>query len=105
MKYLTKKLLVATAAAALACSGVAAVAVVGALPASASAQQGFALFDGFAKSIYEDVAVANAEAAARQNAADHGFTDCSVFESVVSQDARSHVFFAIVAVRCEDVAA
>ncbi|GAA3548936.1 hypothetical protein GCM10022419_031570 [Nonomuraea rosea] len=101
MKYLAKKLLVALAATALAGSGVAAVA---ALPASADAtvQRG-ALFDGFGKGLDEDVALANAEIAARQNAANHGFTECSVFESVVSQDAKTLVFFAIVAVRCLDV--
>jgi hypothetical protein len=102
MKYLTKKLLVALAAATLAGSGVVAGAAVTALPAFANAQIG-ALFDGFGKGIEEDTALANAEAAARQNALNNGFTDCSVFESVVSQDARSHVWFAVVAVRCEDV--
>ena len=103
MKYLTKKLLVALAAATLAGSGVVAGSVVAALPASAQAQGG-ALFDGFGKGVEEDVALANAENAARQNALSHGFTVCDVFESVVSQDARTHVFFAVVAVRCENVA-
>lgn len=98
MRCLTKKLLVALAAAAMAGSGVAA------LPAVADAHGG-ALFDGFGKGVDEDAAVAVAESAARQNALVHGFTDCDLFETVVSQDARSHVFFAVVAVRCEDVAA
>ncbi|HUR06564.1 MAG TPA: hypothetical protein VM347_28735 [Nonomuraea sp.] len=101
MKYLTKKLLVGLAAATLAGSGVVAGAAVTALPAFADAQIG-ALFDGFGKGIQEDTALAYAENAARQNALSHGFTDCSVFESVVSQDARTHVFFALVTVRCED---
>jgi hypothetical protein len=98
MRYLTKKLLVALAVAAMAGSGVAA------LPAVANAQSG-ALFDGFGKGIDEDAAVASAESAARQNALVHGFTDCDLFETVVSQDAKTHVWFAVVAVRCEDVAA
>ncbi|MBT2228393.1 hypothetical protein [Nonomuraea sp. NEAU-A123] len=102
MKHLTKKLLVGLAAATLAGSGVVAGAAVTALPAFANAQIG-ALFDGFGKGIEEDTALANAEAAARQNALNNGFTDCSVFESVASQDARSHVWFAVVTVRCEDV--
>ncbi|MET7333579.1 hypothetical protein [Nonomuraea sp. NPDC005650] len=102
MMYLKRKLLVAVAAAALAGSG----ALGAALPASASATvQGGALFDGFGKGVDEGTALAGAEDAARQNALSHGFTACDVFESVVSQDARSHVFFAVVTVRCEDVAA
>ncbi|WP_431919435.1 hypothetical protein [Nonomuraea jabiensis] len=48
--------------------------------------------------------LAGAENAARQNALVHGFMACEVFESVVSQDARTHVFFALVTVRCEDEA-
>ena len=100
MKYLTKKLLVALAAATLAGSGVVGGAVVAAMPAFANAQG--ALFDGFGKGIQEDTALTNAENAARQNALSHGFTECSVFESVVSQDAKTLVFFAVVTVRCED---
>ncbi|MEU4229086.1 hypothetical protein AB0F17_32730 [Nonomuraea sp. NPDC026600] len=102
MKHLTKKLLVALAATTLAGSGVVAGAAVTALPAFATAQIG-ALFDGFAKNLDENIALADAEAAARQNALSNGFTDCSVFESVVSQNAKTHVFFALVTVRCEDV--
>ncbi|MFI6324382.1 hypothetical protein ACIBG8_43140 [Nonomuraea sp. NPDC050556] len=99
MKHLTKKLLVAVALAGSAVS-------IAALPAAASvAVQGGALFDGFGKSLDEDVALANAETAARQNALRHGFSECDVFESTTSQDARTHVFFAVVTVRCEDVAA
>ncbi|MEV6158775.1 hypothetical protein AB0L53_51460 [Nonomuraea sp. NPDC052129] len=107
MKYLTKKLLVALAATTLAGSGIVAGALVAALPASADTSTTInagigALFDGFGKGIEEDTALASAEAAARQNALNHGFTSCEVFESVTSQDARSHVWFAIVTVRCED---
>ncbi|MEV0387543.1 hypothetical protein [Nonomuraea sp. NPDC050643] len=109
---MTRRLMAALATATLAGS------VVAALPAAALAatmntattttattvQRGV-LFDGFGKGLDEDTALANAEAAARRNAADHGFTACDVFESVVSQDPRSLVFFAVVAVRCEDVSA
>jgi hypothetical protein len=107
MKYLTKKLLGALAATTLAGSGIVAGALVAALPASADASTNVtvrsgALFDGFGKGIEEDAALASAEAAARQNALNHGFTACDVFESVASQDARSHVWFAVVTVRCED---
>lgn len=107
MKYLTKKLLGALAATTLAGSGIVAGALVAALPASADtstrATAGIgALFDGFGKGIEEDTALANAEAAARQNALNHGFTACDVFESVASQDARTRVWFAVVTVRCED---
>lgn len=98
MRHPMKKLLVVLAAAAMAGSGVAA------LPAAADARGG-ALFDGFGRGVDEGVAVADAESAARQNALVHGFTDCDLFETVVSQDAKTHVWFAVVAVRCEDVAA
>jgi hypothetical protein len=99
-----KKLLSTLAAAALAGTGLAAGAVVTALPASAAATDQGALFDGFGRGVEEDTAVAGAENAARRNAFNHGFTECSVFESVISQDSRTHVFFALVTVRCEDVA-
>ncbi|SEG92217.1 hypothetical protein SAMN05444920_107475 [Nonomuraea solani] len=102
MTSLMKKLMVAVAAAALAGSGVAAAV---ALPASAGVtDQRGALFDGFAKNIDENVALAEAEAAARQNALEHGFTECNVFESVTSQNARG-VWFAVVAVLCQARAA
>ncbi|MEV4576508.1 hypothetical protein AB0K16_24985 [Nonomuraea jabiensis] len=94
MSYLMKKLLVA---AALVTASVT-------VTTTASAQSG-ALFDGFGRGVAEDTALADAENAARQNALVHGFTACDVFESVVSQDARTHVFFALVTVRCEDEAA
>jgi hypothetical protein len=107
MMHLTKKLLVALAAATLAGTGVAAVA---ALPATASASaiasasvQG-TLFNGFGRGIEEDTALANAESAARKSALSQGFTSCDVFESTVSQDPRTRVFFAVVTVRCEDLA-
>ncbi|MEU6786907.1 hypothetical protein ABZ912_47605 [Nonomuraea angiospora] len=93
MSYLMKRLLVAAALV---------TATVTASATAATAQS--ALFDGFGKGVVEDTALANAESAARQNALDHGFTACDVFESVVSQDARTHVFFALVTVRCEDEA-
>ncbi|MGW4957954.1 hypothetical protein ACWEPL_12075 [Nonomuraea sp. NPDC004186] len=94
MSYLMKKLLVAATLV---------TATVTATTTVATAQSG-ALFDGFGKGVVEDTALANAESAARQNALDHGFTACDVFESVVSQDARTHVFFALVTVRCDDEA-
>ncbi|MFC4116618.1 hypothetical protein [Nonomuraea zeae] len=109
MRHLTKKLLAALATATLAASGVAAAT---ALPAAASTAastgtastvQGGALFSGTGKGIKEAVALANAEAAARNLALFHGFTECDVFESVVSQDPGSLVFFAVVSVRCVDV--
>ncbi|MEU1641081.1 hypothetical protein [Nonomuraea sp. NPDC005701] len=62
------------------------------------------LFDGFGRDRAENVALAAAESDARRNALRHGFTACEVFESVVSQDARTHVFFALVTVSCEDAA-
>jgi hypothetical protein len=94
MSYLMKKLLVAAALV---------TATVTTTAAAATAQSG-ALFDGFGKGVAEDTALAGAESAARQNALVHGFTACDVFESVVSQDARTRVFFAVVTVRCEDEA-
>ncbi|MCK2215455.1 hypothetical protein MF672_016900 [Actinomadura sp. ATCC 31491] len=102
MTYLTNKLLGALAAAALTGAALATAA----LPATAAAvtAQSGALFDGFGKGLDEDSAAAGAESAAQQNALDHGFTECSVFESVLSQDGRSGVWFAIVTVRCEDAA-
>ncbi|MGW0807694.1 hypothetical protein [Nonomuraea sp. NPDC002799] len=104
MKYLTKKLLVALTTAALAGSGA---AVGAALPASAAplsaSAAGGALFSGTGRGIDEDTALANAESAARAGALAHGFTLCDVFESVTSQDPKTRVFFAVVAVRCEDV--
>ncbi|MGP4100513.1 hypothetical protein [Nonomuraea sp. KM90] len=99
MTYRMKKLLVALAAVTLTGAG----AAVAALPASAGATvQAGALFNGFAKNLDEDVALADAESAARLNALKHGFTECDVFESVVSQDPRTLVFFAVVTVRCVD---
>ncbi|MFG6196276.1 hypothetical protein [Nonomuraea sp. JJY05] len=91
MSYLMKRLM---AVAALATATVTAAATV----------QGGALFDGFGKGVQEGTALAVAESAARQNALDHGFAACDVFESVVSQDARTHVFFAVVTVRCDEEA-
>lgn len=93
MKSFTKKLMVALAAATLAGSAAA-------LPASAMSG---ALFNGFANDLDEDVALTDAESAARQNALAHGFTFCDLFESTTSQNAKTHVFFAIVTVRCQDV--
>ncbi|MFI9597422.1 hypothetical protein [Nonomuraea sp. NPDC052265] len=43
-------------------------------------------------------------AGARSNALRHGFAAGEVFESALSQDARTHVFFALVTVSCEDAA-
>ncbi|MFI6928503.1 hypothetical protein ACIBIZ_51885 [Nonomuraea spiralis] len=101
MTHLRRRLLAVLSAAALAGSG-AALSV--AAPASAATLQQATLFDGSARNLVENVALAGAETAARRNALSHGFTDCSVFESVVSQDARTHLFFALVTVRCEDAA-
>jgi hypothetical protein len=91
MRYLTKSLMGALAAATLAGSAIAAPAA----PASAS---GHALFNGFAKGTVEDIVLVNAETAARDDARIHGFTTCDVFESVVHQI--SPTFLAVVTVRC-----
>ncbi|TYB51326.1 hypothetical protein FXF51_53640 [Nonomuraea sp. PA05] len=96
MRYLTKKLLVALASAALACSGVAAVA---AGPASAATAVQGALFTGTGQSLDLDTALAIAEADARADAAAHGFTECDPFESVASQSPKL-VWTAWFTVRC-----
>ncbi|MFI7693272.1 hypothetical protein ACIBQ6_29650 [Nonomuraea sp. NPDC049655] len=100
MTYLRRKLPAVLCAAVLAGSG-AAVLAGAATPATAATGT---LFDGFGRDLAENVALAGAESDARRNALSHGFTDCEVFESVVSQDARTHVFFALVTVSCEDAA-
>ncbi|AQZ61378.1 unnamed protein product [[Actinomadura] parvosata subsp. kistnae] len=96
MTSLTKKLLGALAAAALAGSGVAAAAT---LPASAAAVVSSTLFTGMGQSLDEDTALAIAEADARADAAAHGFTECGVFESVSAQSPKL-VWTAWVTVRC-----
>ncbi|MEW9550687.1 hypothetical protein [Nonomuraea sp. NPDC050783] len=111
MTSLTKKLLGALATATLAGTALAATA---ALPAAAApaarpaapaaAVRSGALFDGFGKGADEGAAAAAAESAARRNAADHGFTACEVFESVLWQNAGSSAWLALVTVRCEDAA-
>ncbi|MEU1726519.1 hypothetical protein [Nonomuraea sp. NPDC005692] len=104
MTYLRRKLPAALGAAVLAGSGAAVVAgVVAGVAAPATAATG-TLFDGFGRDLAENVALAHAESDARRDALRHGFTACEVFESVVSQDARTHVFFALVTVSCEDAA-
>ncbi|MEV3981360.1 hypothetical protein [Nonomuraea sp. NPDC049758] len=100
MTYLRRKLPAVLCAAVLAGSGAAVLAGAG-TPATAATGT---LFDGFGRDLAENVALAGAESDARRNALSHGFADCEVFESVVSQDARTHVFFALVTVSCQDAA-
>ncbi|MEU5868392.1 MULTISPECIES: hypothetical protein [unclassified Nonomuraea] len=94
MTYLRRKVPAAVLAGA-------ALAAVVATPAAARTGT---LFDGFGRNLAENVALADAESDARSNALRHGFTTCQVFESVTSQDARTHVFSALVTVSCEDAA-
>ncbi|MEV0389388.1 hypothetical protein [Nonomuraea sp. NPDC050643] len=111
MRSLTKRLLLALAAATLAGSGVAAGA---ALPATATATASATatatasatvtgrMFTEVGVGLDEATALANGESAARASAAQEGFTDCNPFEEVSWQSGK--VWFAQFTILCQDSA-